>query len=198
MKDLYMPYWLQFTLFVILSGLVQYLISYFKEKGKNLATKEDIKDITQKVEEVKNIYSSSLEKYKVDLQKEFESHKYIQTLCHELDKELLSLVSVCLNAHVSRTIDENMNDNKLVSNTCKLSNFLNTYKSRYKSCSIIKDLTTISSKISVGADAGGLDFYDENNDPHYKLTNKERELLIRLLNQTISLFLPALNINQKQ
>ena len=152
--------------------------------------------LTFKVQDVKNNYAKSLENHKIELQKEFESHKYIQTLCHELDKELLSLVSACLNADASKTIDEHMYDDKLVSNTCKLSNFLNTYKSRYKSCSIIKDLTTISSNIRVGTDTGGLNYCDENNNIHYNLIENDRNRLIHLLNQTISLFLPPVNIKQ--
>jgi len=42
-------------LLILIVGLLiyKYLPSYFTEKGKNLATKEDIGDITRKVEEVK-------------------------------------------------------------------------------------------------------------------------------------------------
>lgn len=45
----------------------KYLFSYSSEKGKNLATKEDIGDITRKVEEVKTGYVTELERLKVDL-----------------------------------------------------------------------------------------------------------------------------------
>jgi hypothetical protein len=45
----------------------QYLNSYSKEKGKNLATKEDISDITKNVEEIKADYASEIEHLKVDL-----------------------------------------------------------------------------------------------------------------------------------
>lgn len=43
------------------------LSTYLSEKGKNLATKEDIADITNKVEEVKSNYAIEMEKLKVDL-----------------------------------------------------------------------------------------------------------------------------------
>ena len=40
---------------LILIGLYLALVkSYFQEKGKNIATKEDIEEITQKVEKIKN------------------------------------------------------------------------------------------------------------------------------------------------
>lgn len=41
--------------------------SYFKEKGKNIATKADIGDITKEVEAVKQFFNESLEQFKNDL-----------------------------------------------------------------------------------------------------------------------------------
>jgi hypothetical protein len=46
-----------------------YLISYFKEKGKNLATKEDIQKITEEVEKVKSFYKEE----RIKLEKELDS-----------------------------------------------------------------------------------------------------------------------------
>ena len=45
----------------------KYLFSYSSEKGKNLATKEDVEDITRKIEEVKSGYAAEIERLKVDL-----------------------------------------------------------------------------------------------------------------------------------
>jgi len=45
------------------------LNSYAKKKGENLATKEDIEEITRKVESVKTEYMSQLEKLKSELDK---------------------------------------------------------------------------------------------------------------------------------
>lgn len=42
----------------------KYLFSYSSEKGKNLATKEDIQEITRKIESVKSVYSVDLERMK--------------------------------------------------------------------------------------------------------------------------------------
>lgn len=55
---------------ILIGGL--YLIffkSYFKEKGKNLATFEDIGEITRKVENVKDDFNTKIEGLKSDLQK---------------------------------------------------------------------------------------------------------------------------------
>lgn len=45
----------------------KYLFSYSSEKGKNLATKEDIEEITRKVEGTKNEYVAEIEKLKAEL-----------------------------------------------------------------------------------------------------------------------------------
>lgn len=58
-------------------GLTQFLFwryiaknkAYESEKGKNLATKEDIAGITKEIESVKDSYNKSLETHKIELQK---------------------------------------------------------------------------------------------------------------------------------
>lgn len=50
---------------LIVWGLAKhYLPGYLSEKGKNLATKEDIADITRRIEEVRHTYASLLEDQK--------------------------------------------------------------------------------------------------------------------------------------
>ncbi len=44
-----------------------FIPSYLKEKGKNLATKEDIKEITKLVEDIKHSNNSSIEKLKTEM-----------------------------------------------------------------------------------------------------------------------------------
>jgi hypothetical protein len=59
---------------LIVGGLLlrNYLSTYFQEKGKNLATKEDIGVITDEVERVRSQYVSDLERLKADLREESE------------------------------------------------------------------------------------------------------------------------------
>jgi len=54
---------------LIIGGLLlhSYLPKYFQQKGENLATKEDIEEITEKVEAVKVEYARQLERYKDDM-----------------------------------------------------------------------------------------------------------------------------------
>jgi len=57
----------QLVLFVLLSGIAAYLGAYLKQKGQNLASKEDIRGLTKQVEEVRNNYAKQLEDYKQEL-----------------------------------------------------------------------------------------------------------------------------------
>jgi hypothetical protein len=56
-----------FVAFVVGLFVKSYLPSYFKKKGENLATKEDIADITHRIETVKLEYEKQLENAKADL-----------------------------------------------------------------------------------------------------------------------------------
>jgi len=49
------PWW-SYVLFIILSGVSCYFGIYLREKGKNVATKEDIGGITDEIEKVKSRY----------------------------------------------------------------------------------------------------------------------------------------------
>jgi hypothetical protein len=87
-----------FGLGAILSGIFKSLISsYLSTKGMNLANKEDIKEITDKVEAVRLEYSSLLEAVKSNNQlrmaaidKRLQAHQEAFSLWSEMMKELNS------------------------------------------------------------------------------------------------------------
>lgn len=61
---------------VIVTFGAAYLASYIREKGKNLATREDIQEITDKIESVKIVYAKQLEV----LKSEYSAHlKYFES-----------------------------------------------------------------------------------------------------------------------
>ncbi|EMN7358641.1 hypothetical protein WB890_004374 [Vibrio parahaemolyticus] len=68
------------------------LFSYSNEKGKNIATKEDIGDITQKIENVKIDYATQLEETKAALMSRISTHSYR----FEKEYEVLSQLTECL------------------------------------------------------------------------------------------------------
>ena len=89
------PFWLTVLIFALVTGLVQCIVFYFKEKGKNLATKEDIAGITKEIESVKASYNESLERHKIELQKEFEKSKYSISLYQKIDEKLIEILLEC-------------------------------------------------------------------------------------------------------
>jgi hypothetical protein len=52
---------------IISTGLIVWLVAYFKQKGKYLAAKQDIVELTDKVEKIRTVYQASLEEIKSEL-----------------------------------------------------------------------------------------------------------------------------------
>lgn len=69
---------------IFISVLIAYFISYLKEKSKNLATKEDIQEITSKVESVKNEYKEYFSKFDRYNSKQFEIYNNLWVSLIEL------------------------------------------------------------------------------------------------------------------
>lgn len=60
------------AIIIIVLLVRNYLQPYLKEKGKNLATKEDIEIITNKIERIRAEYVAEIEKLKAELKEESE------------------------------------------------------------------------------------------------------------------------------
>lgn len=58
---------IQTILTFTIAGMGAFLGSYLKKKGENLATQEDIKKMTEKVEEIKNKFNLQTEEFKAQL-----------------------------------------------------------------------------------------------------------------------------------
>lgn len=167
--------------------------SYNEEKGKLLATKEDIADITRRIESVKDSYNKALEAHKVELQKEFESHKYIMGLCRSLDNILLKHISSCLKANSMTSVDYPINDIKLLMENSKLASFLNTYKYRYGLCHVLMNLRTLSDSIDFKFhDMEYRTIQDVDGSYCHEIPNDEKEQLLKLLNESLMYFLPPI------
>lgn len=186
------PFWIIIILFAVISGLIQCIISFFIERGKNLATKKDISDITDKIESVKGSYNKALEAHKIELQKEFESHKYIMTLCHSLDNTLLQYIASCLKADAEKDIEDCDNDESLLTSNNKLSNFLHTYKSRYDSIPVLRKLRSFSGDID--SDYMLFKFMTTSpiNGKVNAIPSERKKQFIDCLNESLAYFIPAL------
>lgn len=186
------PFWLIFLLYSVISGVMQYLISFNREKGKNLATKKDISDITDKIESVKDSYNKALEAHKIELQKDLDAHKYIVGLCHSLDNILLKHISSCLQSDIIEAIDYYENDNKLLNENSKLSLFLSTYKYRYDSSSTLQKLRIQSLNIDINYKQNDYISFEDGNDIYHTIPHKDKEQLLKLLNESLMYFLPPI------
>lgn len=70
----------------------KFLFSYSSEKGKNLATKEDISSITEKIEDVKLVHAKQLESTRAELSSQINTHGFR----YEKEYEVLSELSALL------------------------------------------------------------------------------------------------------
>lgn len=124
-------------------------IAMLKKMGEDIATKDDIGDITKEVESVKVSYNESLERHKIELQKEFESHKYIKELCNKIDHELLTKLIKCkkeITGHLEEHAD-NSNYDSCESSIRPLIEHLNDYQARYKDTENGNDIINTFDKI---------------------------------------------------
>jgi hypothetical protein len=60
--------WWIYVLIIAFSAIGGFIGAYLKKKGENLATKEDIEIITEKIEKIRSQYSEQLETVKASLQ----------------------------------------------------------------------------------------------------------------------------------
>lgn len=86
-----------------------YLPTYFNEKAKNLAQKEDIATITNLVEQVRASYTSELEKLRNRLQTDLESFKFdlqkvseAETKKREVYQEMVKAMGVFTSGRTSK------------------------------------------------------------------------------------------------
>lgn len=72
MNDIKKPNYISHIIILIIGALIGFFSSYFSEKGKNLATKQDIGLITSKIEEIKSqfAYNQMIESEKRKLKHE--------------------------------------------------------------------------------------------------------------------------------
>ncbi|WP_426243433.1 hypothetical protein [Psychrobacter sp. TWP2-1-2] len=87
----------------------KYLFYYSSEKGKNLATKEDIKEITREIESVKSEYLVELEKFKIELSESLHQKNEVWIMKRNACLKALDLANAILsNYEYSNVSKENM------------------------------------------------------------------------------------------
>ena len=181
-----------FTVFAIVVFLIYE--GYFKEKGKNLATKEDIGKITDEIKKVESIYNNSLEKYKIDLQKDFYSSKYMIDFCNRLDMELIEKMVDCIK-YIDNSMKDGFTGNEIYGiydDIEEIVDFIEMYYNRYSSIQEIKDLEKSFSSLR----------YVKNNEVDYELMDLmaqyrgDIEYISRQMYSILSIFLPKFNTDK--
>jgi len=139
--------------------LKSYFPKYLEEKGKNLATKEDIEEITRKVESVK----AEIEESKLIFQKKYQ-------LKHEACLDALSLID----AHFSHTI-QSPKDGEIVKQYATTEHARTVHNKLILSCEN-KDILKKYEEIMFGNASG-----DKRQTPPTDLLNEFRNLVRREL-----------------
>ncbi|WP_099465185.1 hypothetical protein [Parabacteroides provencensis] len=116
--------------------------SYELEKGKNIATKEDIREITKEIESVKSYFNQELENHKIKLLKDFESSKNVIDICNKIDTQLLRLLIECqYNIFIDyENYHNDLETNRAKNSIIKLGIYLIQYKSRYDNNLFAKEI----------------------------------------------------------
>ncbi|MEN6668908.1 hypothetical protein AAJP47_00855 [Psychrobacter sp. B38] len=84
----------------------KYLFSYSSEKGKNLATREDIEEITRKIENVKSEYLIELETVRVELSKSLHQKNEVWIMKRNACLKALNLANAVLSNYEYTNISE--------------------------------------------------------------------------------------------
>ena len=115
------------------------------------------------------------------------------TLCHSLDNTLLQYIASCLKADAEKGIIYPENDDSLLMENNKLSNFLYTYKGRYDSIPVLRKLREISGEIDTENENLNLKSLTGNEEYIINLIPpKKKKLLMDALNKSLMYFIPAL------
>ena len=106
--------------------------AYNEEKGKNLATKEDIESITNIIKSVESQYNNSLELFKMELLNEYEFSKSLFEICNNLDKELINHLIECKkDIEMDESYESQGQLGQAIKSINDLGDFLHCYESRY-------------------------------------------------------------------
>jgi hypothetical protein len=192
-----MPYWLQFTLFAIISGLVQYIIAFFKKKGENLATKQDIKGITDSIKSVESKYNSSLEAFKMELLNEHEFSKSLFEICNNLDKELINCLIKCKkDIEMDGSYEAEGEYGNALKSINDLGDFLHSYESRYSN---LKDFNKLIKECD-NMYAVYIDFKSGTSIQHtnYRPVTEKAQKLIKNILKTIIPPIKVSNIKEPE
>lgn len=180
------PFWITMLLFVGISAFVNYIIVYSKEKARRKVEEATAAKITKEIESIKDSYNKALESHKTELQKDFESYRYITALCNSIDKELLRRLIKCKNDIESDLKEFVESGNIGLCNTSinHLCSYLQSFNIRYEENENAQFILQIYRRIEQLNLNYGEDYYD------YPQFASEIEIMVKYANKLIAQFLP--------
>ncbi len=171
-----------FISFIIGLFFRSFFPSYFKEKGKNLATKEDIEGITNKIERIRSEYSSNLELVKAELNKQLHIHKISSEKEFEILSELWRALAQLKNATSSLRPEGDIIDERISEQERKKQRLNIFFENYYKFLEIVQynkpfypkeiyedvnKIMRISMHEAIGYKNRSPDYDDKGYDPKY-------------------------------
>lgn len=153
------------------------LSSYFIEKTKNLATKEDTEEITNKIENVKNHYGLLLENHRNEIRKMYDISKPSLELTIRIDKGLINKVHD-LNISVFEYQNYEQGHEKaaqIISQIGILTKHIIAYYSRYKNLIGVKEILEVNNGF---AKLQGNEVYQNDIDPMLNKLSYNLDLLL--------------------
>ena len=136
--------WLSYLIVILISLFAGFFGSYLRKKGENLASKEDISEITRKVEEVRSQYAERMDSIShqnnliiehgsqrhqlrmAALERRLETHQKAYTLWRKLvsvvhdEKQIVSVVKECKEFWVNNCLFLEEKARKAFINACSL------------------------------------------------------------------------------
>ncbi|WP_321437308.1 hypothetical protein [uncultured Bacteroides sp.] len=182
---------LEYTLIVFNAILIivnssTFLKNYFGEKGKNLATKQDIKRITDEIESIKNLYNASLEDYKMKLLERYDSLKsHIETV-NRIDNTLINLLLELNDLNFTYIQERSINTENLTKKLEEAAVFILKYKFRYSSINSLMEI---------------INQYNSFNNLSYTTDSFPDSISKNLdinINDSLSCLLPKISIDSSQ
>lgn len=143
--------------------LKSFLPKYMEEKGKNLATKEDIKEITKNTEEVKEIFNKKIAEFSKELELKLHLEQLVYDNKFKVIQETLQLIDSYISwLQIKRAdgiVDNNVIREKITSEELTLE-ARKCYNNLCITCNQIEILTCFN-KIMVGSNENIFDLYNE-------------------------------------
>lgn len=133
---------------LIITYIAHSIKSYLEQKGKDLATKQDLKTITNITESIKSEYTNKNEEIKKEIELKFDSMRSHVDLINEIDRvlirNLIDLIKIC---EKIRMLQLQQNES-LIDKLQETSIHISAYQFRYEKLTELMQIKKLSLSIT--------------------------------------------------